>query len=763
MCQTILVFLAAVLTTIGCGGDDDSLPSCDSTLQNKVYQPFERVYVSTSTETSLEVNSESNMPILVFQDQAGTFFFAPSETSEIIMQVNGEQSCSVDLEIADVAESATIVMPLVDQLSAIHQVLTNNIGATENHQQSELDKNITQADYALAVMQIRQQEFEVMIAQLTPTEKGRLGALIASSGLGEIVSGMGTALPGANALWIPTEYEPITSAKMLSEQMNTGKHFCTVIRSKGPELANMVSAITSVSIDIYTAAARTAFSTASFLAYSNAALMCATHPETLSNPQLDRPLEAEEDLETWKTLELNIDAKAGPPVNLAQLAAGFAFVINSVFNGISVSPDGKTAFAAIERVIGALGENVALSAIKENTGETDFGGWEWKNINIAGDEWVTVIPTGDVFVQQPCDKLCLKPLKVGSERVVFVPKIDKFPYSTPEIDIIGTVHPISIEIGPPAIPVEPNQNLVFDYRIDWALDRNMEWIESTLLTPEAIIDSTDLETGFMGYVTPADTAKYPVVIKATSLSIGGLRAPDNSPEPRYDRTILVLDELIAGPDGTCISPGEKKELFAIASSKAGEKATIEWAPATMVQNGVFTAPATPGNYTLTATASYATQPSISEEVVVNVGDCGCWISVNGSILNARHDFDMTNAWTIGGDGTGIVSVIIDGRPLVVSLSTPISEMPEGSFLSGVSISTDSGIWGSDAINTRINYESDGVHYQGLIAGVFMDGDKTGYASISFRGVRPLSSQACKSRTLYDGSLPSLINDVAEIP
>jgi hypothetical protein len=267
----------------------------------------------------------------------------------------------------------------------------------------------------------------------------------------------------------------------------------------------------------------------------------------------------------------------------------------------------------------------------------------------------------------------------------------------------------------------------------------------------------------MGYVTPADTAKYPVAIKATSLSIGGLRAPDNSPEPRYDRTILVLDELIAGPDGTCISPGEKKELFAIASSKAGEKATIEWAPATMVQNGVFTAPATPGNYTLTATASYATQPSISEEVVVNVGDCGCWISVNGSILNARHDFDMTNAWTIGGDGTGIVSVIIDGRPLVVSLSTPISEMPEGSFLSGVSISTDSGIWGSDAINTRINYESDGVHYQGLIAGVFMDGDKTGYASISFRGVRPLSSQACKSRTLYDGSLPSLINDVAEIP
>ena len=231
--------------------------------------------------------------------------------------------------------------------------------------------------------------------------------------------------------------------------------------------------------------------------------------------------------------------------------------------------------------------------------------------------------------------------------------------------------------------------------------------------------------------------------------------------PRYDRSLLVLDELVAGPDGTCISPGQSQELFALASSKAGEKATISWEPAALVQDGIFKAPNEPGNYTLTATATYPTQSSISEQVIVNVGDCGCWISVNGSILNARHDFDMTTVWS-DAVRAAVVSVTINGRPLTITIPSSTGDMPAGSFLSGVSISAD-GIWGADAVNTLIAHEADGVHYRGRISGVLMNGEDTGHATIAFRGVRSLNSQACKSRTLYDGTLPSLVKDAAMMP
>ncbi len=748
MRSRLLMVLMFTGVLASCAGEDNSPNNCDLSFEDRIYQPFERVYFTSSADLGdLEISIGEDTPLLVYRDENGPFFFVPAVGSNAsTIEVQNLSQCTLSLRIGALEDAPDAVAPLVDDLIALNQILALNIGANSLLDASELGGDVSQADYAMGVMTIRQNEFEAMILALTPIERGRLGGLIKKSGLDQIVADMTPDLPPINALWIPTEFKQIDNAQDLSTRMSTGAHFCTVTRSNGPAMANMISTIAAGSLNEYTAAANTAFSTATFLAFSNAALMCATHPETLSNPVVKPSLDAEEDLEIWAAKTFSVDAKAGPPVNLAQLATGLAFVFNSVFSGVSVGIDVVSNFRRIERVAAALGETVTLSAIKENTGETDFGGWEWKNIDIAGEEWVTVIPTGDIFVQKPCETLCLKPLKVGSERVVFVPKIGKFPYSTPELDIIGSVHPIAINIGPPAIPVEPNQNLVFDYGIDWALDRNMEWIESTQATLEAIIDSTDLKAGFLGYLTPADRTKYPVAIKATALSIGGLRAPENSPEPRYDRTLLVLEELIAGPDGTCISPGEKKELFAIASSKAGEKATIDWAPATMVQNGIFTAPATPGDYTLTATAKYTTQPSISKEVVVTVGDCGCWVSVNGSFLNMRQDFEMRSTYNQVLE-IGIIGVNPVG--LMIQFPMDSDDIPEGSFMSDVSIS-DNGIWTSEGINTRITYEADGLHYQGLIAGVFESNtDAIGYASISFRGVRDLNAQACISKFMYD--------------
>ena len=92
------------------------------------------------------------------------------------------------------------------------------------------------------------------------------------------------------------------------------------------------------------------------------------------------------------------------------------------------------------------------------------------------------------------------------------------------------------------------------------------------------------------------------------------------------------------------------------------------------------------------------------------------------------------------------------------------DIPEGSFMSGVSISISGSSWSAEAVNTRITHEADGVHYQGLIAGVFeSNDDATGYASISFRGVRKLNKVACVSRSTYDQVVPSLVKDATGTP
>lgn len=469
------------------------------------------------------------------------------------------------------------------------------------------------------------------------------------------------------------------------------------------------------------------FAVTNFYLFARSELICASNPHEMVGGNAVPPyLRFEEDRETIEFQSVTYVARTGEPANLIGLTVGLAYFLKGL-GSYQKTILGKETAKILDSVVD-LAKDKASGVLAQEIGAGEFGGWEFSNIDLNHDRWITIIPQNGNMVGGSCGKICVDPLEIGEEVLVLAPREDLFLLKSEAIIVDGEVLPIEVQFHPTVRAVEPGELIDIEFQISNALDNELRWqVDDGVTQPF----TTNVDWGYFSYGTPTDENLYPLLIRAESAAKTGLRKPSLGPIPRRGNTILVIEEFVVFPTSECLSVGQSVAFNASASSHIGQKATITWSPG--VEEGVFKAEAE-GEYELWATATWPNREPITRQMKVQVGDCQCRYQTFGP-AHKSGKFEITGTSIFSQDLGGTVFMLNFPDGSLIQWVSPQPTIVSGSFpASWQAHLGDAGVW-TNANGWRdrafVEVDADGEHFEIRFEGLVRSTAPPGAAGAAF--------------------------------
>lgn len=243
---------------------------------------------------------------------------------------------------------------------------------------------------------------------------------------------------------------------------------------------------------------------------------------------------------------------------------------------------------------------------------------------------------------------------------------------------VASVSVVTLGVSPASVVVVPGAPRQFLASLAGS-QQALQWsttIPGTVVSPSGLL-LVPVGTAAGAYSLKVQTAGAPVVMASAALTVGGA---------------VPVAGVTVSPARSVIDSGQQEPFSALVQGQNGEpnpNQAVQWsisgpAPGTIGASGLFTAPATPGLYTVTATS--VADPSKSGSALVTVGEdlmiLPSWASVapGGSQIFQAHVTGVSSpaiAWSVqegAAGGTVSASGTYQAPPLpgvfhVVALSS----------------------------------------------------------------------------------------------
>jgi len=218
------------------------------------------------------------------------------------------------------------------------------------------------------------------------------------------------------------------------------------------------------------------------------------------------------------------------------------------------------------------------------------------------------------------------PRAVGEARVYVGTAGDEFPGSNYDMEKKSVeVKQIDVDVTPPDASARPGEVRTFEVVVarawnpDVALDVSAG--QATVVgTPSDSVSTVEV-------AMPADRSLFPVFLTAEATSDTGARA--YSDERRVGQADVLLSGTIrVTPYQLCLEYGESQQFTATVAGLDDESVTWSASGGSIGADGVFTAPSSDGDVTVTATSQVDSEVTGSALVMVRE-DCRSWWVVRG--------------------------------------------------------------------------------------------------------------------------------------
>ena len=316
-------------------------------------------------------------------------------------------------------------------------------------------------------------------------------------------------------------------------------------------------------------------------------------------------------------------------LNFAILAAGSVRSAANFSRWVSQGAQGGAVDIA-NNIVGALA-GTAGSMIPGGGGILRQPARIFPDIDISAETWITARLAGSSI------KLgahpTYDPVATGPTILTVETRPARFGGATPALSRQTiTVETLSVEIEVDRTTVSPGETVELQVTVEEALDPGLRWTlspgASWIYGPELIGENIWRAV----ILTPDLPELFPVRTTFTSTASGGARSAAGAPE-RSATQVINLGAILVEPPTALLEPGDTINFQAIVLGLANKEVTWSAArpdgtPVDIGTDGQFVAPASMGDYIITATS--VADPLIKGFAVVTVaGRCQWTLNISG--------------------------------------------------------------------------------------------------------------------------------------
>jgi len=266
---------------------------------------------------------------------------------------------------------------------------------------------------------------------------------------------------------------------------------------------------------------------------------------------------------------------------------------------------------------------------------------------------------------------------------------------TGAIDVLA----IAVSVQPGSSTVQPGDTLVFNAEVDNANDRSVHWeVDPVHVHGVSVVPGPPREPSRLRVTFSENIDHYPVVVTATAMSRGGLRAT-GLPE-RQGHASANLETVTIKPVDACVETGESRQFTVDWGRHQGPGAppVPRWSAGRgrIGDSGLYGAPSVPGADSVEG--ADRSDPGRRATTGVQVlDDCGCRFTLTGAM--GRHDGDLAatqlapGIFNLGSDRPGVATVsVMVGLPVSGPGAYPMAGYREEG--SRITVTADEQIWTS---------------------------------------------------------------------
>lgn len=443
-------------------------------------------------------------------------------------------------------------------------------------------------------------------------------------------------VPTASASALVNGLFQVDDEQSLHDALEWGRGNCN--RERNEELRKIFGSASLLSAAMYDpilVGVGVGFTTTGLTLGTYAAAVCATRPDKLTGVSASpSPFQFNEDRDGPQPFEdITVTAVSGPAFFIPKAVFQFAF---AGLGAAQWAELGKLASSAPHGLVQEFVTSV-LSKGLEIAGAAsglEVGPYEW-NVKFRDLRWFDIIAQQNkVSVSQCAPFPCLEAQHIGPyESVKIAPKLELFPGSAVFTEVPSPVNAIKVELGRTERLADPGTTAAIDYSVTYADDPVLAWESDVTLMGLDGDGKTHSEAGSVRLTLPISESAYPISVRAKSDANTGLRAIPGRPE-RADFTIFVLGDIIAGPDGRCVYPGQPLPLWVEVREVEGETYEILWGSPYVTESpnvegeAEFKAPDVEDTYPVDVVARYSSGVEVRDTINVRVGDCRCWYDID---------------------------------------------------------------------------------------------------------------------------------------
>jgi hypothetical protein len=480
----------------------------------------------------------------------------------------------------------------------------------------------------------------------------RLAAAVGVPALWNEALAVGRAIRDSNAVAprvlrnvaSPSSIGPITNARQLDAAMRQATEAKREIDPTNPKAKvrqdiGLVLGAAGLVAGVASGGVLTALSLTQFVAEVNLEFMAKTLPSAFVENSLtfdvDIPRFFEDEPGPGRYSNVRVSARSEGMVldkailNAVLQVVGSVRTAGSLFDHVNRVPPSPSVVDQVNNV-GSFIAGVVGGKVPDADGILRIPPETWSDIDLSGSRWTRARVTGTAITVG--ENPTYQPVQAGAALLTVETELSRFGDAAPAFARRTIeVAPIQIEIVANRNTVTPGDRVVLDIRVIDALDAGLEW---TLSAGSWASGPTYLGSNVWRaeVQTPAASGAFPIRVTFTSTAAAGARSAPGAAMRSATRQIFTGTILVEPYDVTLL-PGESQRFEATVLGL--DNKAVTWsatgptgAPVAISSTGVFIAPATSGEYRVTATS--VQDPDVSGTAVVIVsGVCTWQLTIDG--------------------------------------------------------------------------------------------------------------------------------------